>query len=58
MVDEILTAEEICTYLKLPRSSLYQLARNKKIPAFRVGRHWRFIKEKIVEWLEVQEKAR
>jgi len=36
-------------------SSLYKLAREKKIPAFRVGRHWRFKKLKIEEWTEMQE---
>ncbi|MBN2119939.1 MAG: helix-turn-helix domain-containing protein [Candidatus Omnitrophica bacterium] len=56
MVQEvILTAEEVCKYLKIPRSSLYQLARTGKIPAFRVGKHWRFKKAKIEEWVENQE---
>lgn len=58
MTEEILTAEEVCKYLKIPRSSLYLLARNKKIPAFRVGRHWRFRKEKIIGWFEDQENSK
>jgi excisionase family DNA binding protein len=55
MVDEILTSEEVCKYLKIPRSSLYKLAGDKEIPAFKVGRHWRFKKEKLDAWLEKQE---
>ncbi len=51
---DILTAEEICQYLKIPRSTLYKLISDKKIPAFRVGRHWRFKKEEIEEWVEKQ----
>jgi len=58
MSDEILTAQDICKYLKIPRSSLYQLARRRKIPAFRVGRHWRFKKAKIEEWVEKQENTK
>lgn len=58
MTDEILTAEDICKYLKIPRSSLYKLAREKNIPAFRVGRHWRFKKSKIDAWLEKQENTK
>ena len=58
MEDEILTAEEVCGYLKLPRSSLYKLAREKGIPAFRVGRHWRFKKDKLEKWLKIQENLR
>jgi excisionase family DNA binding protein len=53
-MDEILTTEEVCKYLKIPRSTLYHLARNKKIPGFKVGRHWRFKRAKIEEWIERQ----
>ncbi|MDD5069853.1 MAG: helix-turn-helix domain-containing protein [Candidatus Omnitrophica bacterium] len=56
MTSEIVTAEFVCNYLKVPRSTLYKLARDKKIPAFRVGRHWRFKKDKIDEWVHQQEK--
>jgi len=58
MTDKILTAEEVCKYLRIPRSSLYKLAKEKKIPAFRVGRHWRFKKIKIEEWVERQQEAK
>ena len=56
MTSEIVTAEFVCSYLKIPRSTLYKLARDKLIPAFRVGRHWRFKKDKIEEWVQRQEK--
>lgn len=39
MENEILTAEDVCKYLKIPRYSLYKLAREKNISAYRVGRH-------------------
>jgi len=58
MGDEIITAQDVCQYLKIPRSSLYQLARAKRIPAFRVGRHWRFKKTRIEEWVEEQENSK
>ena len=54
MGNDIWTVEEICEYLKIPRSTLYKLIRDKRIPAFRVGRHWRFQKDKIEEWVEKQ----
>ncbi len=56
MTSEILTADDVCAYLKIPRSTLYKLSKDKIIPAFRVGRHWRFKKEKLEEWLEGQAK--
>jgi excisionase family DNA binding protein len=54
-VDEILTFEETRRYLKLGKSRLYQLARQKKIPVSKIGRTWRFKKSKIDAWLEEHE---
>ena len=39
---EILTIDETAELLKIPRSSVYRLAQQGKIPAKKVGRHWRF----------------
>lgn len=39
---DILTVEEAANLLKIPRSSVYKLAQEGKIPAKKVGRHWRF----------------
>jgi len=48
----ILTVNEISDYLKIPKSTIYKLVREGKIPAQKVGRHWRFRKEAIDNWLE------
>ena len=39
---DILTVDEAAELLKIPRSSIYKLAQEGKIPAKKVGRHWRF----------------
>jgi excisionase family DNA binding protein len=49
---DVLTIEELAIYLKIPKSTLYKLAREGKIPANKVGRHWRFQKRSIDRWLE------
>jgi len=49
---EIMTIDEVCQYLRIPRSSLYKLAQEGKIPAKKVGRHWRFRKVSIDLWLD------
>jgi len=36
------TAEEVAVYLRLPQSTVYQLAQDKVMPGFKVGKHWRF----------------
>jgi len=52
-----MTIEEIAAYLKLPVDSLYKYARNGKIPAFKVGRYWRFDRDQIDSWVQTQRKG-
>jgi excisionase family DNA binding protein len=48
---DILTIDEAAALLKIPRSSVYKLAQQGKIPAKKVGRHWRFHRQTIVNWV-------
>ena len=48
----ILTIDELSAYLKIPKSTLYKLVREGKIPSQKVGRHWRFRKVAIDLWLD------
>lgn len=48
---EIMNIDEVCRYLRIPRSSLYKLAQEGKIPGQKVGRHWRFRRKAIDQWL-------
>lgn len=55
MVEEsisVFTIEELATYLKIPKSTIYKLAQEGKLPGQKVGKHWRFRKEAIDRWLE------
>ena len=52
MPDNVLTIEELAVYLKIPKSTLYKLVREGKIPCQKVGRHWRFRKVAIDAWIE------
>ena len=49
---DVLTIEELSAYLKIPKSTLYKLVREGKIPSQKIGRHWRFRKAAIDFWLE------
>ena len=55
---EFLTAEEVSEYLRIPQSTIYKLAQDKILPSFKVGKHWRFRRETIVEWIKKQENNR
>lgn len=50
-VDNVLTMTELSLYLKIPKSTLYKIVREGKIPSQKVGRHWRFHKQAIDRWL-------
>jgi len=55
---EVLTFEEAKKYLKVSDSTLYRLVQRRKIPASKVGRSWRFRKEKLITWLEEKENTK
>ena len=50
--DEIMTAQELSTYLKITTTTIYKLAQQGEIPSFKVASEWRFKKELIDRWLE------
>lgn len=58
MDTEFLTVEEVAEYLRLPLSTVYKLAQDNKLPGFKVGKHWRFRKDAIQEWIKKQENDR
>jgi len=49
---EVMTIQELAVYLKIPKSTLYKLVREGRIPSQKIGRHWRFHKGAIDHWLE------
>ena len=49
------TAEEVSNYLRIPQSTIYKLAQDKVLPGFKVGKHWRFRRETILEWVKEKE---
>jgi excisionase family DNA binding protein len=52
---DILTLEELHGYLKIPKPTLYVLAQSGRIPAAKVGKHWRFRQRDVDEWLKAQQ---
>jgi nitrogen PTS system EIIA component len=52
--NEILTIEEVASYLRLTPQTIYRWAQEKRIPAVKLGKEWRFRKSIIDEWLDAQ----
>jgi excisionase family DNA binding protein len=53
-MSEMLTAKEIQELLHVDRSTIYRMAEQGRIPAIKVGRQWRFPKDRIDLWLQSQ----
>jgi excisionase family DNA binding protein len=49
--DEVLTIEEVAAYLKAGRRTVYRLAANGQIPAFKLGGTWRFRRIELDRWI-------
>ena len=54
---EVLNLEDACEYLKLAKPTLYKYLRTGQVPAFKMGRMWRFHKETLDEWLRERVKT-
>ncbi len=50
--NEILTLEEVATYLRLKPQTIYKWAQEKRIPAAKLGKEWRFRRTVIDRWLD------
>ena len=48
---EILTLEEVASYLKAGKRTVYRLAQDGKIPAFKLGGSWRFRRGELDRWI-------
>ncbi len=50
--EPLLTANEVASYLNVSKITIYEWAQKGKIPAFRLGHHWRFRRQEIESWLD------
>ncbi|GAB1365725.1 hypothetical protein MASR1M36_05960 [Candidatus Cloacimonadaceae bacterium] len=54
MDDRRRSVDEISVYLGVTRETLYEWLSEKKIPAHKVGRLWKFKKEDVDVWVKAQ----
>ncbi len=48
--NDIMTLEEVADYLRLKPQTIYTWAQEKKIPAAKLGKEWRFRRSLIDKW--------
>ena len=47
----VMTIQEVSTFLRLPLSTVYLLAKKGKLKGAKFGRHWRFDEQDILNYL-------
>jgi len=50
--DHIMTIGEVARYFSLHELTVRRLAREGKMPAFKIGRQWRVKKDLLDRWIE------
>ena len=51
MQDDILTIEEVASYLRVSDRTVYDWAQKGEIPAGKIGTVWRFKKSEVEKWV-------
>lgn len=49
-LNDIMTLEEVAEFLRLKPQTIYLWAQEKKIPAAKLGKEWRFRRSVIDKW--------
>jgi excisionase family DNA binding protein len=53
----VMTLEEVARYLRINKSTVYRMARDGTLPAWKLGNVWRFKKEAIESWIAGNQRA-
>ena len=56
-MERLLTVQELSDYLSLTTVTIWKYAKEGKLPAFKIGRCWRFSKRIIDEALQCSDAA-
>ncbi|MFA4982217.1 MAG: helix-turn-helix domain-containing protein [Candidatus Omnitrophota bacterium] len=57
-MDTLMDFNDAKRYLKTSRATLYRLIQSNRLPATKMGRQWRFKKERLDKWLEEHENVK
>jgi excisionase family DNA binding protein len=55
---DVLNADEVSMWLRIPKSTLYKLCNEGQIPCTKIGKHWRFDRALVESWFERRIRAR
>lgn len=55
--NELLTVDETCRYLKITPRTLYRYIHDRRLPGFKLGKEWRFVRSDLEQWIEEQARS-
>ena len=55
--NKVMTIKEVSTFLRIPLSTIYVLAKHGKLKGAKFGRQWRFLEQDIVDYLHGKDAA-
>jgi excisionase family DNA binding protein len=55
---DVLTVEQLAEFLQVDEKTVRSLAANGDLPGRKLGRHWRFSRQAVLEWLAIPERKR
>ena len=55
---KIMTSEEVSAFLRIPVSTIYELAKKGKLRGVKFGKHWRFLEQDILGYFGLAEGSR
>ena len=53
-MDSPMTVAELSEYLKLDKMTIYKMVKEKRLPAARIGKQYRFFREDVEAWIRSQ----
>jgi excisionase family DNA binding protein len=56
--DEVLTIKEVAALLKLAEKTVYSMAQQGELPAFKVRGQWRIRRSELDLWIDAQPRGR
>jgi excisionase family DNA binding protein len=52
--DELLTLDELCALLKIPKATAFKPRDRTGPPGYRIGKHLRFKRSAVLAWLQTK----
>ena len=57
-MENLVTAKELATYLKLTETTIHKLVSHGELPGFKIGHSWRFDMDEILKLCQERKKGK